>query len=95
MGPPSVNADATACDALEIDFVERGLVPGQNYAYVGSSSKGFVFVENVIGLPDQCPGPDREPVPIHIRYTNYELVDIFTTSFADVTGVFAGPIEPD
>jgi hypothetical protein len=128
----------TSGDSLEIDFVERGLVPGQNYAYVGSSSKvtetfqcyrtstftplaktykvtsfattpdvrgytanangvvkGFVFVENVIGLPDQCPGPDREPVPIHIRYTNYELVDIFTTSFADVTGVFAGPIEPD
>jgi hypothetical protein len=53
-----------------------------------------VFVENVIGLPDQCPGPDREPVPIHIRYTNYELVDIFTTSLGVVDGASCVLIDP-
>jgi len=57
--------------------------------------RGFVFVLNLIGLPDRCPGPDREPVPIHITYTNFQLNDIFTNSFADVTGTFSGPIEPD
>jgi hypothetical protein len=129
----------TAGNELEIDFVERGLVPGQNYAYVASSSKvtqtfrcyrsstftplhhkfrvstvdtspdvrgytadadgvvrGFVFVTGVFPtVPDECTGPDREAVLIHITFTDYELSDIFTHSFADVTGIFSGPVEPD
>ena len=35
----------TAGPELEIDFVERNLVPGQNYAYVGSSSKATETIQ--------------------------------------------------
>jgi hypothetical protein len=36
-------AAATAGPELEINFVERGLQPGQNYAYTGSSSGSETF----------------------------------------------------
>jgi len=128
----------TAGDELEIDFVERGLVPGQNYAYVASSDKvtetfqcyrtstftplphkfrvstfntspdvrgytadtsgivrGFVFVTGVFPQVHGCAGPDREAVLVHISFTNYELSDIFTHSFVDVTATVSGPVEPD
>jgi hypothetical protein len=128
----------TAGEELEIDFVERGLTPGQNYAYVGSSSKvietfqcyrsdtftplphkfqvttlntspdvrgytadangvvkGFVFVEGVFGTVRGCEGPNREAVLIHVTYTNFDLVDIFTVAYVAVTGRFSGPVEPD
>ena len=134
----SVSAQTAGPD-LEIDFVERGLTPGQNYAYVGSSTKvtetfqcyrsdtftplahkfritsftttpdvrgytanangvvrGFVFVEGVVTVPArECSGANREAVLIHVTYTNFDLADIFTTSYVAVTGRFSGPVEPD
>ena len=128
----------TAGSELEIDFVERNLVPGQNYAYVGSSPKaietfqcyrsstftpqphtyklsttvtvpdprgytanangvvkGFVFVDAGIVGRRECKGPDQEDVPIHVTFVDYQLVDLFTTSYVQVQGRISGPIEPD
>ena len=107
----------TAGSELEIDFVERNLVPGQNYAYVGSSPKaietfhtyklsttvtvpdprgytanangvvkGFVFVDAGIVGRRECKGPDQEDVPIHVTFVDYQLVDLFTTSYVQVQG---------
>jgi hypothetical protein len=44
--PKLTNVTAhTSGPELEIDFVERNLVPGQNYAYVGSSSKAIETIQ--------------------------------------------------
>ena len=128
----------TSGPELEIDFVESNLVPGQNYAYVGSSSKatltiqcyrsstftplrhtyklsttvtvpdtrgytadangvvkGFVFVNNGIVLRDECTGRNQDPVPVHVTFVDFQLVDVFTASYVQVQGRFSGPIEPD
>jgi hypothetical protein len=54
-----------------------------------------VFLTGVFSQVHGCAGPDREAVLIHIKFTNYELSDIFTHSFVDATGTVAGPVEPD
>ena len=44
--PKLTNVTAhTSGPELEIDFVERNLVPGQNYAYVGSSTKAIETIQ--------------------------------------------------
>jgi hypothetical protein len=44
--PKLTNVTAhTSGPELEIDFVERNLVPGQNYAYVGSSPKATETIQ--------------------------------------------------
>ncbi|HEX6786406.1 MAG TPA: hypothetical protein VF076_04375 [Acidimicrobiales bacterium] len=136
--PQLTNVTAhTSGPELEIDFVERNLVPGQNYAYVGSSSKaietiqcyrsstftplphiyklsttvtvpdtrgytadangvvrGFVFVENGIVLRNRCKA-GQDAVPIHVTFVDFQLVDVFTANYVQVSGRFSGPIEPD
>jgi opacity protein-like surface antigen len=135
----SVSA-ATAGPELDVSFVERGLVPGQNYAYTGSAQRAaerfqcywsnsftpankgytlqttttvgspFGYTANANGVvrghflidPVLPPTPTRdrcnrhqEAVPVHISFTNYEVVNINSFDYEDVAGTVSGPIEPD
>lgn len=128
----------TVGTSLEVDFVERGLAPHQNYAYTGSAGtasvtfqcyrsstftplrrvftvsatttspdvrgytanangvvRGFIFVDPVLPPFAGCRSPRQETVPIFVSFTDYELVNIFTFDFVDVSGTVSGPIEPD
>lgn len=125
---------------LDVSFVERGLEPGQNYAYTGSAGRAaerfrcywsnsftpankaytlrttttvgspFGYTANRNGVvrghflidPVLPPVPPRdrcarhqEAVPVHISFTDYEVVNINNFDYEDVTGTVSGPIEPD
>ena len=43
---------------------------------------------------DRC-NRHQEAVPVHISFTNYEVVNINNADYEDVTGTVSGPIEPD
>jgi hypothetical protein len=135
----SVSA-ATEGPELNVTFVERGLDPGQNYAYTGSAqyakerfrcywsssftpaNKGYTlettttvgsafgYTANAAGvvrghflidavLPptparDRC-NRHQEAVPVHITFTNYEIVNINNFDYEDVEATISGAIEPD
>ena len=57
--------------------------------------RGFIFLEPVLPPFRGCRSPRQETVPIFVSYTDYELVNIFTFDFVDVSGTVSGPIEPD
>ena len=123
-----------------MSFAERGLIPGQNYAYTGSAQRAaerfqcywsssftpankaytlrtsttvaspFGYTANANGvvrghflvdpvlpptpMKDRC-NRHQEAVPVHISFTNYEVVNINNADYEDVTGTVSGPIEPD
>lgn len=131
---------ATEGSELNVTFVERGLDPGQNYAYTGYAQRAsetfrcywsssftpankkytlkttntegspFGYTANASGvvrghflidpiLPptpprDRC-GKHQEAVPVHISFTNYEIVNINNFDYEDVTAKISGRIEPD
>ena len=131
---------ATEGAELNVTFVERGLTPGQNYAYTGYAQKasetfrcywtnsftpaakkftlhttntegspfgytanakgvvrGHFLIDPILPPPppkDRC-GKHQEAVPVHISFSNYEIVNINNFDYEDITATVSGAIEPD
>ena len=56
--------------------------------------RGFIFVYPILPSFRGC-GARLETVPIFISFTDYQLVNIVTFDYVDVSGTVSGPIEPD